>query len=136
MRGTERPALPSLYRSFNWSNPRIWSLDLPVHEVPLSALEWHLEIPIWSTVPRVRLFDLAPMTVLEHPREHGWHHERILNTSLQYPIDTIQWEGADVILDGVHRLAKLWLSQARSVLIRRIPPGLSAFIASDEDPYD
>lgn len=133
---SSRPALPSLYRSFNWSNPRVWSLELPVDEVPLAELEWHLRIPIWSTVQGKRLFDLVPIDVMEHPREYIWHYRRILDTSVRYPIDTILWDGTCVILDGVHRLARLWLSRAETVRVRRVPPGLSSFIQSDEDVDD
>ena len=134
--GGDRSQLPSLYLSFNWSNAKVWALELAVHEVPLSDLEWHLAIPVWSTVPGRRLFDLAPMTVLEHPREHGRHYARVLDTSVHYPIDTILWEGAWVILDGVHRLAKLWLARARNVRIRRVPPSLSSLIHSEEETDD
>ncbi len=50
----------SYYFDFDWSNERIWALDVPVDSVPLADLTWHLGIPIWSTQRGELRFDLRP----------------------------------------------------------------------------
>lgn len=129
-------AVPHLYRSFNWSNRRVWSLPLPAIVIPIEEIDWHLEATLWSTVPGKRLFDVAPLAVLENPDRYPWHFERILAADVRFPLDVAVNDGRDVILDGVHRLAKLRRDGASQLRIRRVPRELMAFIESDENQDD
>lgn len=109
------------YFDFDWSNERVWSVDAPVEVVPLSELAWHLDIPIWSSVPGEPRFDLRPRDVLRNPALHRGHHERLLRVDTSYPLDTMWTTDRYVILDGVHRLARLSYDGAEVARIRRIP---------------
>jgi hypothetical protein len=128
--------VPGLYLSFNWSNERVWSLDLPTIEILMTEISWHLRAPIWSTTPGKRLFDLRPMTVIQNLHSYPWHAERIRAARVELAIDTASYDGRDVILDGVHRLARLWMDAAPRVRLRRVPQSLMNLIQSDEYPDD
>lgn len=134
--GTNGPKLPSMYRTFNWSNPLVWALALPVEDAPLDELAWHLDVPIWSTVQGQRLFDLRPFTVIEAPDTSRWHHERIMRASVEYPLDLLWWDERYVILDGIHRLARLWMTRVDHVRVRRLSRDYIPLIASEEDTDD
>ncbi len=120
-----RPEIPeemrSYYFDFNWSNARIWALDVPVEAVPLAELTWHLDIPIWSTQRGEMRFDLRPRDVLADPSFHPGHFERVQDVDTSYPLD-LMWTGKrHVILDGIHRLARLARDGAAEARVRLIP---------------
>ena len=114
-------ALRAFYFDFDWENPRVWALDLPVESMPTSELSWHLDLPIWSRTPGVLCFDLRPRDVLARPEAHPRHYERLQTVDLRHPIDMMPCGDRLVILDGVHRLARLVLEKKESARIRRVP---------------
>lgn len=120
-----RPEIPSemrgYYFDFNWSNAQIWALDAPAETVALSELAWHLDIPIWSSVRGAPRFDLRPRDVLRTPAVHPDHYERLCSADTSWPLDTMWTTDRYVILDGVHRLARLVLEGAETAHVRRIP---------------
>ena len=120
-----RPEIPvamrGFYFDFNWSNALVWALEAPVEEVPLAELIWHLEIPIWSTVLGESRFDLKPRDVLHDPSLHPVHYQRLLDVDTRYPLDSMWTTDRFVILDGIHRLARLAREGAQTARVRRIP---------------
>lgn len=115
------PELRAFYFDFDWDNRRVWGLDVPVETVPISDLAWHLDLPIWSTVPGQPLFNLVTNDVLQRLDAHPRHRKRLDKVDLGFPIDVMWSEDRYVILDGVHRLAKLKMLGARRVEVRKIP---------------
>jgi len=99
----------------------VWSLELPVEKVPIADLEWHLDLPIWSSVRGQPLFDLVPNKVLSNLDAYPRHREKLHRVNVDYPIDMMYSEDRFVILDGIHRLAKLKLRGATHVSVRKIP---------------
>lgn len=133
--GYENKVLPSelsFFIQFNWDNKKIWALDLRVETVAIEELAWHLELPFWSTVPREPLFNLRPCEVLANPEAHAVHWRRIQNADTKFPLHiffTDRW----VIMDGIHRLAKLVLDGASELKIRRVPESaLPLFVIPDK----
>ncbi len=125
------PEMRGYYFDFNWSNERIWALDVPVGVVPVRDLAWHLDIPIWSTVRGEPRFDLHPRAVLKDPVSHAFHTERMLGADTRYPLE-LMWTGERfVILDGIHRLARLVHERAESARVRRIPRAAIPLIRRD-----
>ena len=112
------------YFDFDWSNRAVWALDLPVGELDRAALDWHLELPFWSTRPPEPLFDLRPRAVLRDPSVHDRHAERIRRADLRYPLDVMECRGRLAILDGMHRLARLASEGTDRILVREVPRAL------------
>ena len=115
------PELREFYFDFDWDNQKTWSLTLPVETVPISELEWHLDLPIWSSVRGLPLFDLVPRDVLRRLAAHRHHREKLKKADVSFPIDMMWSEDRYVILDGIHRLAKLKIQGAVHVKVRKIP---------------
>src|SRR4051794_36041905 len=65
---------------FNWSNRKLWALDIPTSEIHIKRLSWILLRPIWSTVKGKDLRNLVPIDVVKHPTLFRTHFRRILKT--------------------------------------------------------
>lgn len=52
------------------------------------------------------LFDLTPTEVLMNPNAYPYHMNRINEADLRYPIYITNYNRRDIIIDGIHRLAK------------------------------
>lgn len=102
------PALQGIFFDFVWDKAKVWALSTPISEVETQSLEWHLALPVWSTVIGEPLFDLTPSAVLAQPGTYTAHWHRILQADLAYPLDLFPQNtiGRWVILDGYHRLAR------------------------------
>jgi hypothetical protein len=114
--------LPSVLRgvffTFRWNKQSLWALPTGVDVLRMTEIEWHLDLPVWSSNPPAPLFDLAPRVVLENPAVHEGHWNRLHAADTTYPLDMFQQSGRWVIMDGYHRLAKLYVDGAESVRVR------------------
>jgi len=99
-------ALHGIFFPFRWNKQALWGLSTPAMPLPIAELEWHLELPVWSTEPPQPLFNLSPHEVIAQPALHAHHWQRILDVSLEYALDLFEFNGRWVIMDGYHRLAK------------------------------
>ncbi|HET9059694.1 MAG TPA: hypothetical protein VFN61_07210 [Acidimicrobiales bacterium] len=111
---------------FHWDPAKVWALDVPVTELPLEDLAWHLDLPFWSAKAD---YDLAPRIVMVRPNEYPEHWDRVQKADPAFPIDIMAWKGRWVILDGLHRLARLASDGASSVRVRQIPHSAIPLIA-------
>lgn len=104
---------------FNWDVNKVWALEAPVHHIPCSEFEYLLELPLWSSVPKHGLlFDISPMDVIRDPNLSIYQTERLNQTKLEYPVDILAIEGRRWILDGVHRIAKHFMSNSPTLPVR------------------
>lgn len=110
--------------SSSWNRHEIWRYDLPVEEVPIHELTWHLDQPFWSSAPPEPLFDLKPRSVLENPQQYSEHGTRILAADTPFAIDAARFGSKTVVLDGLHRLVKLHLERVELIRLRHVPPEL------------
>jgi hypothetical protein len=113
--------LRGIWPDFDWENERVWAVEAPTGEMAVSDLAWLLDLPLWSTRPPEPLFDLRPRAVLEDQAQHAGHAQRIATADLQYPLDLFEVNGRWVVLDGVHRLARLTQDGARRAAVRCLP---------------
>lgn len=102
------PALQGVFFSFRWDKRALWDLPTPATLLPIAELDWHLDLPVWSTQPPL------------HPQ----HWQRILNAPLAYALDLFEYNGRWVIMDGYHRLAKHHVLQSVEALARLHPARL------------
>lgn len=56
-----------------------------------------------------------------NPEREKGHWEKIRNADMQYPLDVMPNKGKLLLLDGLHRLAKAYISGTKEISIRIIP---------------
>lgn len=112
---------------FNWSEEKVWALDVPVEEMDISELEWHFDIPFWNTPNGY--YDLTPNQVLEDQEKYKEEFERTMKTDLQYPLDIMFWKNRWLLLDGLHRLVKSKQLGLKMVKVRKISKELIPLIS-------
>lgn len=118
-------AHPSVIRrywySIDWEVADLWALDLPVRNVPIAVLLWHLDVPVWPD-PAGRPYRVTPREVIAWPEQHITEYRRTIAADSTFPIEVIERGGRLMILDGIHRLTKLWSGGAKQIPIRLVPP--------------
>jgi hypothetical protein len=104
---TDLAALAKTTETHVWRVPRLWVLahTLPVAFIPVAALLPHLDTAHW-------LGEDEPLTV----RALVEQARRILRADLAYPI-ILSVDGS--IMDGMHRLAKAWITDAETIAVVR-----------------
>jgi hypothetical protein len=92
-------------------------LEEGVEEVPLTTLEWALELPVWGW--RGRPFQVTPNQVRADPRRYAVHYARTMWSELDDPIVLARRNGRWVVLDGYHRLLKAFVEGRRTIRARK-----------------
>ena len=104
---------------FNWSGEAVWSLESPVLRVPIVEYDYLLNFPLWSSVTgRGMLFDTKPIDVINDPSISTYQTARLKNVDITCPLDFLIHKRRKWILDGVHRLAKLYILQEEMINVR------------------
>jgi len=114
--------LRDVWPDFDWDNRRVWALAVPATEIEVASLTWLLDEPLWSSRPPEPLFDLRPRDVLADPGAHPQHARRVREADLAWPLDLYPHGGRFVVLDGLHRLARLVMEGASHARVRCLPP--------------
>jgi endonuclease/exonuclease/phosphatase family metal-dependent hydrolase len=104
---------------FDWDVQKVWDLDVAEEYMSVKELEWHLDISLWDHQGQES--SVTPRQVLERPDRHEDHFRDIIDSDLSHALDIMWWKEHWLILDGVHRLAKLVREGASEVRVRKIP---------------
>lgn len=115
------PALNDVVLDFAWDRERLWSLDLPVSQVPLAELDWHLDLPMWAYEGRP--FVLTPKEVAEKPEVFREQYARTLAADTDFPLHLLERPGRLTVLDGMHRLLRAHMEGHTRVLAKKVPTG-------------
>ncbi len=86
----------------------------------MKVLVWHLDVPIWPDNKGIP-YSVTPREVLEEPAKFPKESNRIIRSSLEYPLEIFQNKSKVMILDGVHRFAKAWQAGQEKIYSRWIP---------------
>ncbi len=115
---------------FSWDERKVWKLDVPAEEMPISDLTWHFDIPfIWSKPDGY--YDVKPSEVIDHPDLYPEEYERTMRSDVTFPIDIMWWKERWLILDGLHRLMKQSIQDEKTVKVRKIPESAIPIIRKD-----
>jgi hypothetical protein len=131
--GTIPEALRGVLLDRLWDKAKLWALDLPVEVVPISSLDWQLDLPWWQFDGD--WFIVSPSQVRANPSRYREQWERAMRADLSAPIHTRNSEGRLVILDGVHRLLKAAVLGRRALPVRTVPTDLLPQIYVDEPSF-
>lgn len=104
---------------FDYDAQKVWKLNLPTEEMDIDELIWLLDIPFWWQ--NGGKYNLTPNTVLNNPDKYERKYKKILNADLDYPIHIIYWKNSWMILDGLHRLSKQKLNEAKKIKVIKVP---------------
>src|SRR5262249_41074127 len=105
---------------FSWDNKKVWALDIPVTEMDINELVWHFDFPFWE-IADTDDYNLTPNSVLNKEIGTHLHREKIEKADTSFPIDIMENKGRWLILDGLHRLVKLYEEGAKTIKVRIIP---------------
>ncbi len=105
---------------FDWDSKKVWVLDIPVTEMDMKELIWHFDIPFWE-LDDTDDYNLTPRAVIHNEQGTKEHRKKIEEADTSYPIDIMENKGKWLILDGLHRLVKLYECGDEKVKVRVIP---------------
>jgi hypothetical protein len=114
------PEIKKVGFDFNWDERKVWELDVPAEDMPMSDLEWHFDLPFWRT-DNTKHYNLRPIDVIENKELYKEEFDRTMASDVSYPIDVMYWKNNWLILDGLHRLLKLKVLGYDPVKVRKIP---------------
>ncbi len=115
------PEMSNWYFPFNWNVEEVWVLEGSIERRNIEELEWHLEKPFWSSERgKGMMFDLKPREVLANPSKNSYHSTRINEADVSYPVCLTLYKGREIIIDGIHRLAKLANDNIETVEVKVI----------------
>lgn len=118
----------------NWEEELVWALDIPTQEIDIEQLAWHLDIPYWENDQGER-WSVTPMDVIQGVAHSTNERKRIDDADTTYPLDLFEHEGKLFVLDGLHRLAKLYSGGEETVAVRIVPKDRFHEVAS-EHPFE
>ncbi|MFO0763757.1 MAG: hypothetical protein U0518_02745 [Candidatus Gracilibacteria bacterium] len=105
---------------FSWNTEKVWQLDEPILIIPIDTLLWHFHMPFWNSEGTDE-YNLTVWDTFLNPQGEISHWHAILNANIQYPLDVMPNKGKLLLLDGLHRLAKLYLMGNTDIHVRIIP---------------
>ena len=119
---------------FSWDEKKAWELDIPVTTMNVSELEWHFDVPLWNEGSEI--YNLSPRDVMEHPELHPVEAERVARADTSHPLDVMENKGRWLLIDGLHRLTKLYMEGKNEVSVRVIPRTLISLIMNYEETVE
>lgn len=98
-------------------------LDLPIQEIDIDKLIWHFDLPVWDK-DNTDDWNLTPREVINKEKDTSNHRNKIEEADISYPIIVTNYKNNLVILDGIHRLVKVYESGEKIIKAKIIPENL------------
>ena len=118
----------------NWEEELVWLLDLPIKEIDIKKLVWHLDIPYWENDIKQR-WTISPRDVVNKEKDTLIEQKRVEEVDTKYPIDLFENDGKLFVLDGLHRLVKLYNQKQKRIQVRIVPKE-SFFEVTSKYPFE
>ncbi len=119
----DKEELPQIIKDigfdFDWYEEKVWKLDIPITEINIEELTWHFDIPFHWHAGGV--YNLKSREIIENPDKYKEEYDRTMKANLKYPIDIMENKGHWLILDGLHRLMKAYITGIQKIKVRKIP---------------
>ena len=103
---------------FEWDCHRLWGLPLRAESMPVSDLEWQLQLPWWRLDGRS--FAISPREVAASPDRYLEQYSRTISADLRRCLHVTYRAERWVVLDGIHRLLKASLLGLEVVGVRKV----------------
>ncbi|MBU0612895.1 hypothetical protein KKB10_02655 [Patescibacteria group bacterium] len=112
--------LPDILNTgFKTDEPKLWAVDIPVDEIPISEIEHNLDIP-YLEQEGTNDWNLTPKMLIRNFNKELFHARKVREADLKFPIDIYFHKGKWIILDGVHRFTKAVKLNHKTIKVRRI----------------
>ncbi len=105
---------------FRWDSKKVWQLNIPTIDLEIDKLLWHFDIPFWER-SGTDDYNLTPWEVIKNAPGTEEHRQKIILANTLYPIDIMENKARLLILDGLHRLVKLYEAGEKVVKVRVVP---------------
>lgn len=109
---------------FKTDEPKLWAVDIPVEEIPISEIEYNLDIP-YLEQEGTNDWNLTPRMLIENFDKEFFHAKIVNETDLKYPIEIYLYKGKWIILDGVHRFTKAVRLGLKTIKVRKVSPEIA-----------
>ena len=85
-----------------------------------SSVDIVMGVPFWR-LPDNTPYSLRPIDVIRNPARYNKEYSRILRSDTRHPIDIMRnMHGKWLMLDGLHRLAKLHIEGEKIIQVRKL----------------
>ena len=112
--------LPEIINTgFKTDEPKLWEIDIPVEEIPISEIEYNLDIP-YLEQEGTHDWNLTPRMLIENFNKETTHSERVDCVDLDFPIHLYLHNEKWIILDGVHRFTKAVKLGHNEIQVKRV----------------
>ena len=95
-------------------------LPLPIVQINLEKLLWHFVMPVWEK-DGTDDWNLTPQEVINKEVKTSTHQDKVQAADTSYPIIVTEYNSRLVILDGVHRLTKVFMNGEKTINAKIIP---------------
>lgn len=119
---------------FKADEEKLRKVDIPVEEIPLSEIDYNLDIP-YLEQEGTNDRNLTPRMLLENLGKEIYHAKTIDEADLNYPIELYKHKWKRIILDGVHRFTKAVLLGYQTIKVRRVTEEVAQKTKRSEQAY-
>ena len=99
---------------------KLRELPLPVQDVAIKKLLWHFDMPVWEK-DGTDDWNLTPWEVIKKAEGSAGHQARVKEADINFPLVITEYNSRLTILDGVHRLVKMYMRGDTKVKAKIIP---------------
>ncbi|MFA4937438.1 MAG: hypothetical protein WC575_04120 [Patescibacteria group bacterium] len=99
---------------------KLRELSLPIVEIALEKLIWHFDMPVWEK-DGTDDWNLTPWEVIRKEKGSTTHQKRVEAADINYPLVITNYNSRYVVLDGVHRLVKVYMNGGKKIKAKIIP---------------
>jgi len=110
---------------------KLRELDLPVVDFVVDKLIWNFDLPFWEK-DGTDDWNLTPWDVINKIDGSAGHQKRVEKADPQFPILLLNKNNNWLIIDGVHRLVKVFQSEGKTIKAKII----SADMVKKYEHYD
>lgn len=104
----------------NWDEKKVWQYNLPLTEINIAELLWHFDIPYYSNDSGDE-FTVNAWDIINRKAGTDTEYSRTENADTSYPLDILRYENRWFILDGIHRLIRLYRKGEKRIKVREFP---------------
>ena len=109
----------SLNLPFWRDNNKLWALPIQEEQIDIRELKWMVDVPFWEDEKGNIVVTVSE--VLENPSKFPDHTKMIDDCDTSYPVHITknklnEW----IILDGLHRLAKLIREGKDKLMVKKV----------------
>lgn len=97
--------------------------DLPIQDIHINDLTWHFDMPVWER-DETDDWNLTPWEVIRNFKGTSEHRKKIEEADTAYPIILSKYKDKLIILDGIHRLVKVYESGGKIIKAKIVPEHL------------